>query len=97
MKKFKPIMHIDPDSYDILVDNCCSQTIINNLQDYIKPPKLSDMRIRGFNENTTQTKLGTVRWRIHDDDGRINCIQLPKPTIHHMPKSYCYHLNIGLK
>ncbi len=76
-KKSKPIMHFDTDSYDILVDNCCSQSITNNLQDYIKPPKLSDMRVKGFNGNTTQTKVGTVRWRIHDDEGRIHCIQLP--------------------
>ena len=76
-KKSKPIMHFDTDSYDILVDNCCSQSITNNLQDYIKPPKLSDMRIKGFNGNTTKTRVGTVRWRIHDDEGRIHCILLP--------------------
>jgi hypothetical protein len=35
------------------------------------------MRIRGFNEHTTQTKVGTERWRIHDDAGRIQCIRLP--------------------
>jgi hypothetical protein len=45
MKKSKPIMHFDTDSYDILVDNCCNQSITNNLQNYIKPPKLSDMEI----------------------------------------------------
>jgi hypothetical protein len=60
-KKSKPIMHFDTDSYDILVDNCCSQSITNSLQDFIKPPKISDMRIRGFNGQTTQTKVGTVR------------------------------------
>ena len=76
-KKSKPIMHFDTDSYDILVDNCCSQSITNNLQDYIKPPRLSDMRIKGFNGNTTKTRVGTVRWRIHDDEGRIHCILLP--------------------
>jgi hypothetical protein len=37
-KKSEPIMHFDIDSYD-------SQSIANNLQNYIKPPKLSDMRI----------------------------------------------------
>ncbi len=51
-------MNIDTDSYDILVDN---QSITNNLQDYIKPPKLSDMRIKGFNGKTTKTRVGTVR------------------------------------
>jgi hypothetical protein len=70
-------MHLDTDPYDILIENGCSQSITNNLQDYSKPPKLSDMRIRGFNENTTQTKVGSVSWRIHNVNGRIHCIQLP--------------------
>lgn len=45
---------------------------INNqsLQDYIKPPKVSDIKIKGFNGHTTQTKVGTVRWIIHDDGGK---------------------------
>jgi hypothetical protein len=76
-KKSKPIMHFDTDSYDILVDNCCSQSITNSLQDFIKPPRSSDMKIKGFNGHTTQTKVGTVRWRIHDDGGRIHDIILP--------------------
>jgi hypothetical protein len=61
-KKSKPIMHFDSDSYDILVDKCCSQSITSSLQDFIKPPTLSDMRISGFNGHTTQTKVGTVKW-----------------------------------
>jgi hypothetical protein len=70
-------MHFDTDSYDILVDNCCSQSKTNSLQDFIKPPKVSDMKIKGFNGHTTQTKVGTVRWRIHDDGGRIHNIIQP--------------------
>jgi hypothetical protein len=76
-KKSKPIMHFDTNSYDILVDNYCSQSITNRLQDFIKPPKVSDMKIKGFNGHTTQTKVGTVRWRIHDNGGRIHNIILP--------------------
>ncbi len=59
------------------MDNCCSQSITNSLQDFIRPPKVSDMKIKGFNGHTTQTKEGTVRWRIHDDGGRIHNIILP--------------------
>jgi hypothetical protein len=91
-KKSKTIMHFDTDA-----DNCCSQSITNNLQDYIKPPKLSDMRIKGFNGNTTQTKVGTVRWRIHNDEEGYIVYNYPILTIHHMLKADCYHLNIGLK
>jgi hypothetical protein len=35
------------------------------------------MRIRGFNGHTTQTKVGTVKWLIHDDEGRLHSIILP--------------------
>jgi hypothetical protein len=35
------------------------------------------MKKKGFNGHTTQTKVGTVRWRIHDDGGRIHNIILP--------------------
>ncbi len=76
-KKSGPIMHFDTDSYDILVDNCFSLSITNSLQDFIKPPKVSDMKIKGFNGHTKQTKVGTVRWRIHDDGGKIHNIILP--------------------
>jgi transposase InsO family protein len=76
-KKPKQMMRFDTDSYDILVDNCCSQSITNSLQDFIKPPTLSEMRIRGFNGHTTQTKVGTVKWLIHDDEGRLHSIILP--------------------
>ncbi len=76
-KKPKPMMHFDTDSYDILVDNCCSQSITNSLQDFVRPPTLSEMRIRGFNGHTTQTKVGTVKWLIHEDEGRLHSIILP--------------------
>jgi len=32
-------VHFDSDSYDILVDNCCSKSITNCLEDFIAPPK----------------------------------------------------------
>jgi hypothetical protein len=35
------------------------------------------MKIKGFNGQTTQTKVGTVKWRIQDDGGRIHDIILP--------------------
>jgi hypothetical protein len=37
----------------------------------------SDMKIKGFNGHITQTKVGTERWRIHNDGGRRHNIILP--------------------
>jgi hypothetical protein len=76
-KKSKPVMHFDNDSHDILVDNCCSRSITSSLQDFIKPPKVSDMKTKGLNGHTAQTKVVIVRWKIHYDGGRIHNIILP--------------------
>jgi hypothetical protein len=68
----------DPDSYDILVDNCCSKSITHCLADFITPPKQSTMMIKGFNGATATTKVGTVRWQIQDDTGRTHTLTLPE-------------------
>ena len=71
-------MHFDSDSYDIMVDNCCSQSITNNLEDYIDPPTTCTIKIRGYNSlSTKNTKVGTVRWQWADDNGRIHEFHLP--------------------
>ncbi len=31
-------MEFDTDSFDILIDNCCSHTLTNDINDYIEPP-----------------------------------------------------------
>jgi hypothetical protein len=68
----------DTDTYDILVDNCCSKSITNCLADFITPPKQSTMMIKGFNGATATTKVGTVRWQIQDDTGRTHTLTLPE-------------------
>jgi hypothetical protein len=60
-------VHFDTDSYEILVDNCCSKSITNCLEDFIAPPRSSNMIIKGFNGATATTKVGTVQWRLQDD------------------------------
>jgi len=67
-------VHFDTDSYDILVDNCCSKSITNCLEDFITPPKSSRMIIKGFNGATATTKVGTVQWKLQDDNGKVHTI-----------------------
>ena len=69
--------HFDTDSYDMLVDNCCSQSITNCLEDFIAPPKKSSMKIKGLTGSTSSTLVGTVRWKILDDQNKIHSIILP--------------------
>ena len=70
-------VHFDSDSYDILVDNCCSKSITNCLDDFLEPPRPSNLLIKGFNGATATTKVGTVQWPLQDDEGRVHKITLP--------------------
>jgi hypothetical protein len=45
-------MEFDTDSFDILIDNCCSHTLTNDIKDYIEPPVKSTVRVRGYNGST---------------------------------------------
>jgi hypothetical protein len=60
-------MEFDTDSFDILIDNCCSHTLTNDINDYIEPLVKSTVRVRGYNGSTNSTILGTVKWKIKDD------------------------------
>jgi hypothetical protein len=71
-------VHFDTDSYEILVDNCCSKSITNCLEDFIALTRSSNMIIKGFNGATATTKVGTVQWKLQDDTGKVHTITLPE-------------------
>jgi hypothetical protein len=64
-------MEFDSDSYQILIDNCCSHSLTNNKNDFIEWPAKSKVRVRGYNGQTTSTMIGTVKWKILDDNGKL--------------------------
>jgi len=70
-------LSFDTDSYDILIDNCCSHTLTNDLSDFISPPVQSEVKIRGYNGSTNSTMVGTVKWKIKDDNGKVHSFILP--------------------
>ena len=76
-KERKIRMEFDTDSFDILIDNCCSHTLTNDIKDYIEPPVKSTVRVRGYNGSTNSTMVGTVKWKIKDDKGKIHSFILP--------------------
>jgi hypothetical protein len=75
-KKRRLKMKFDTDSFDILIDNCCSHTD-NDINDYIEPPVKSTVRVRGYNGITNSTMVGTVKQKIKDDKGKIHNFILP--------------------
>jgi hypothetical protein len=76
-KERKVRMEFDTDSFDILIDNCCSHTLTNGINDYIEPPVKSSVRLRGYNGSTNSTIVGAVKWKIKDDNGKVRNFVLP--------------------
>ncbi len=76
-KERKIRMEFDTDSFDILIDNCCSHTLTNDIKDYIEPPVKSTVKVRGYNGSTNSAMVGTVKWKIKDDKGKIHNFILP--------------------
>ena len=70
-------MVFDSGSFPILVDNCASKSITNNLSDFLSPPKKTNKVIQGVNGELTALKVGTIAWRIQDDRGQTHVLHLP--------------------
>ncbi len=77
VQKRKKQLEFDTDSYDILFDNCCSHSLTNCKEDFIEPPIKSRVKVRGYNGHTESTMVGTVKWKIQDDNGKIHNFILP--------------------
>jgi hypothetical protein len=70
--KFRPPKHdhsYDTDSFLIGIDNHASYCMTNSLDDFISEPTLSKKKVRGISGYLTAVKVGTVRWKIEDDNG----------------------------
>jgi hypothetical protein len=71
-------MHFDSDSFEIMVDNCCSRSITHCLTDFIDKPTQTNAKIKGYNGiSNKQLLTGTVKWTVHDDSGRVHDFIIP--------------------
>jgi hypothetical protein len=77
MREKEQSVAFDAESFDLLIDNCASVSITNCLNDFTSPPLPSNTKIVGINGTTEVSLVGTVRWDIEDDLGRIHQIILP--------------------
>jgi hypothetical protein len=67
-----PVAHgavFDSDSYDILVDGGATASITNCLDDFVRPPTKTTIRIKGFNGTSSTARIGIVKWPILDGQG----------------------------
>ncbi len=67
----------DTDSSLLLIDSGCSQSITNDLADFIDTPCPTSILIEEYTGSTMATKIGTVHWSIEDDTGQVHHITLP--------------------
>ena len=71
----------DTDSAAVGIDNHCTACIFNDINDFVGPLSKTDRKIKGFGgSRTTNMQLGTIVWKIPDDQGRM--------FTHRIPKSY---------
>jgi hypothetical protein len=71
-------LFFDTDSFPMLVDNCCSKSITNNINDFIDPPKNTLTKIKGYNGVSTEPlQIGMVKWPIRDGKGKVHQFILP--------------------
>jgi len=70
-------LHFDSDSFKILIDNCASTSITNSMGDFISKPRAATKSIQGISGDTEAPLVGTIAWKIEDDNGRVHTITLP--------------------
>ena len=62
----------DSDSQALMLDNGASACITNNKDDFIKPPKCVDRKVRGIKGHTKATHHGMLKWHVEDDIGLVH-------------------------
>jgi len=67
----------DSDAKVILVDNCCTASITNGIKDFVTLPRPTKTNVERYNGMTEATKVGTIKWDIENDAGRMHTIILP--------------------
>lgn len=69
--------HFDTDSHIIRVDNCATTSISSHIEDFIDAPLPVKKRVKGLNGTVDGVMMGTIKWCIEDDDGKVHSIILP--------------------
>jgi len=71
-------VNFDTDSFIIGVDNHASRTLSNNKRHFIGYiRRLDNLFINGINGKLPIRGIGTIQWKIEDDDGKVHAIRIP--------------------
>ena len=75
-------MHpFDSDSFEIAIDNCASANFTNNLADYVTKQSTKAV-VHGIGNKDIRF-IGTVRWKLQDDRGRVHTLTIP--NVYYVP------------
>ena len=55
-----------------MLDDGASACITNDKDDFIKPPKRVDRKVRGIKGHPKATHRGTLKWHVEDDSGLVH-------------------------
>ena len=66
----------DSDSYEILIDNCCSACISNEIGDFVGTPTPIRSRVSGIGGPLMVVAKGTIKWKIEDDLGQEHTLAI---------------------
>ena len=62
----------DSDAQTLMLDGGASACITNGANDFIKPPKRVDNKVKGIKGHAQATHQGTLKWYIKDDHGLVH-------------------------
>ena len=63
------IIPFDSDSYPILIDNCCTACVTNEMNDFEGTLQKVQTRVNGVGGAIMLTHKGTIKWTIEDNEG----------------------------
>jgi hypothetical protein len=76
-------VHFAHKSFELLINNCASRSITNDVNDFKSPSMPARTQIQGIKGNSDATLLGTVKLSIEDDEG--NALDLILPHTYYSP------------
>jgi hypothetical protein len=66
----------DSDSYLILVENCCSACITNNINGFEGKPVKVNARVKGVGGAIKLSHKGTIKWSFEDNEGQSHTFRI---------------------
>lgn len=76
--RYQNVAIFDTDSKGVGIDNRCSACISDDIDDFEGAVHETDRVIKGFGgTRTTGVKVGTLKWKWHDDEGKLHTFRIP--------------------